>query len=207
MASSVVLTAAVEGTVDEALLRRLCEYVGTNLGQVHGRRGKAYLLNNLRGFNNSARFRHWLVLVDLDDDGQCAPEVLAIWLPIPARLMRLRIAVHEVEAWLLADRERLASYLGISLNTLPEDPDRVPDPKQTLVNLARGSRRKAIREDIVPLEGSGQMVGPAYTTRMIEFIQNIERGWRPAVAAELSESLRKCISAVNELTREGFLEP
>lgn len=204
MATPVVLTAAVEGLADEVLLKRVCSFAGATVGQVYGRYGKSYILTKLNGYNHSAQFRHWVVLVDLDDDGTCAPEVLPRWLPAPSRLMRLRIAVRELEAWLLADPERIAKFLGVVVADIPADPDRVAHPKRLMVQLAQSSRRRAIREDMVPNIGSGQPVGPAYTSRMIEFILSGESGWRPDVAAGNSDSLRRCISAISNLAVQEF---
>ena len=204
MATPVVLTAAVEGLADEVLLKRICDSVGASVGQVYGRYGKSYILKNLNGYNHSAQFRHWVVLVDLDNDGPCVPEVLPRWLPAPSRLMRLRVAVRELESWLLADSERIAKFLGVAVAEIPADPDSIADPKRLMVQLARSSRRRAIREDMVPNVGSGQQVGPAYTSRMIEFIQSVEAGWRPDVAAGNSDSLRRCISAISNLARQEF---
>jgi hypothetical protein len=204
VATPVVLTAAVEGLADEVLLKRICDSVGASVGQVYGRYGKSYILKNLNGYNHSAQFRHWVVLVDLDNDGPCVPEVLPRWLPAPSRLMRLRVAVRELESWLLADSERIAKFLGVAVAEIPADPDSIADPKRLMVQLARSSRRRAIREDMVPNVGSGQQVGPAYTSRMIEFIQSVESGWRPDVAAGNSDSLRRCISAISNLARQEF---
>ena len=199
---SVVLSAAVEGIVDEAVLRRLCASIGASLGAVYGRNGKAYILQRLAGYNHSARFRHWVVVLDLDNDANCAPEILPRWLAQPSRLMRLRVAVRESEAWLLGDRERLATYLSVPAARIPVNPETVPDPKLAIVNLARQSRRRAIREDIVPREGSGQSVGPAYSSRMVEFVQDPARGWRPDVAANSCDSLHRCIQALSGLATE-----
>jgi hypothetical protein len=118
--------------------------------------------------------------------------------------MRLRVAVRELEAWLLADTERIAKFLGVAVAEIPADPDSVADPKRLMVQLARSSRRRAIREDMVPNIGSGHQVGPAYTSRMIEFIQSVESGWRPNVAAGNSDSLRRCISAISNLAGQEF---
>ena len=38
--AEVVFTAAVEGDVDEAVLRRLLQFTGSGLGPVYGKRGK-----------------------------------------------------------------------------------------------------------------------------------------------------------------------
>jgi len=199
-----VLTAAVEGIVDEVALRRVCGYAGACIGIVYGRSGKSYVLSRLSGYNNSARFRHWVVLLDLDNDAVCAPAILQSWLPNPSQLMRLRVAVREVEAWIMADAERLASFLGVAVRDIPASPDGLTDPKLAVVTLARGSRRRAIRDDMVPKPGSGQSVGPAYASRMIEFLQDPDSGWRVDVASLNSESLRKCIAAIAGLASQGF---
>lgn len=202
-----VLTGVVEGIIDEALLRRICQHVGTQAGTVYGKNGKAFVLNRLAGYNNSARHRHWFVLLDLDDDGVCAPEVLPRWLPAPSALMSLRVAVRELEAWILADQERIAAYLAIRPAELPANPDVLDHPKEFVVDLARRSRRSEIREDIVPRPGSGQSVGPAYASRMIEFLQDNQDGWRPDVAARSSQSLEKCLRAVQRISTLPYPAP
>jgi hypothetical protein len=109
----------------------------------------------------------------------------------------LRIAVKELESWLLADVAALADYFGISTAVFPTDPDTEPDPKQTLVNLARRSKRKSIREDIVPKQGSKGVVGKGYTPRMTEFIEN---NWDPINAEQISDSLRRALGAIKSAT-------
>jgi len=72
-AAPVVISAAVEGSVDEAVARRLVRHVGGQPGKVYGKGGKPSVLNNLEGYNNAGRHFPWFVLVDLDRD--CAPMV------------------------------------------------------------------------------------------------------------------------------------
>jgi hypothetical protein len=165
----VVISTAVEGIVDEAVMRRLIGHVGAKLGPVYGKSGKPKLLQNLKGYNEAARQGPWIVLVDLDRDAECAPPFCAEWLPSVAPKMCFRVAVREVEAWLLADRERLADFLHISISKIPSVPESIEDPKQTMVNMARRSRLRAIQKDMVPRPEGGRQVGPAYTSRLIEF--------------------------------------
>jgi len=195
----VVVTAAVEGDVDEALLRRILQHVGLDLGHVHGRKGKPHLLLSLAGYNNAARFVPWVVLIDLDDDGDCAPVCINRWLPEPSPLMRFRVAVRAVEAWLLADRERVATLLGISPRLVPNAPDNLANPKRALVDLARRSRYRKIREELAPREGSGRAVGPLYTTRITQFVDDTANGWRPGYAVDGSDSLRRCVDRLRSL--------
>jgi hypothetical protein len=183
------ISAAVEGLVDETVLRRLIEQAGGVLGPVHGKNGKQYIRQRLGGFNRAAQFSPWVVLVDLDNDSDCAPPICATWLPDPAPGMCFRVAVREVEAWLFGDAERLARFLGVAASRIPMAPEAVPDPKGTMVALARHSRRREIREDMVPSPGSGRLVGQAYASRLIEYA---EAHWRPEVAAQCTDSLRRC---------------
>lgn len=191
---------AVEGVLDEAVLRRLGEHTGICVGSVHGKKGKRYLQDKIANYNQAARFSPWVVLVDLDGEFECAPSLRARWLPAPARHMCFRVAVRAVESWLLADRASIARFLGIGQRKVPSSVDDLDDPKQTLIDLARTSRRSAIREDMAPRRGSGRSVGPAYTSRMMEFVRaQGERRWQPSLAAEVSPSLSRCIDALAQL--------
>ena len=77
----VFITAAVEGNVDEAVVRRLIEHVGGTPGPVYGRNGKDHLRQRIANYNQAARLSPWVVLVDLDHDADCAPPLRSAWLP------------------------------------------------------------------------------------------------------------------------------
>lgn len=192
----VTISAAVEGVTDEAVARVLIQHAGGIPGAVYGKSGKQHLREKIAGYNNAARHGPWFVLVDLDQEADCAPPVRMDWVAAPAPLLCFRVAVRAVEAWLLADGEALAGFLGVSKRIIPADPDDLPAPKEMLVNLARRSRRKAIREDMVPREGSGRSVGPAYPSRLIEFVT---AHWRPATASRYSESLERAVACLRTL--------
>jgi hypothetical protein len=189
----------VEGDLDEAVLHRIVRQAELSLVNVYGRKGKASLLREIRGYNAAAHHALWVVLVDLDNDCQCAPPCVQSWLPDPAPNMCFRLVVRSVEAWLLADRDRIAEFLGVRPAQVPRDPDALDDPKRALINLARRSRRRALRAEIVPREGSGRSVGPLYTTRLIEFIQDEAAGWRVDHALGFSDSLRRCVEHLRRL--------
>ena len=121
------------------------------------------------------------------------------WLDSPAPRMCFRIAVRAVETWLLADRQRLAQFLSIPVSRIPPVLEAVDDPKLLLVNLARHSRQRATREDMVPRQRSGRKVGPAYASRLMEFVEDTTTGWRPDVAAEESDSLKRCLHRLYRL--------
>ncbi|HXF47064.1 MAG TPA: hypothetical protein VNK91_13190, partial [Burkholderiaceae bacterium] len=61
-----VISAAVEGSTDEAIVCKLIAHVGAQPGPVYGRQGKAHLRQKIGGYNRAANHTPWLVLVDLD---------------------------------------------------------------------------------------------------------------------------------------------
>ncbi len=189
----------VEGLTDEVVVRCLLSHVGLPYGRTLGKTGKPSILNALHKYNEAARYSPWVVVVDLDEEPECAPVLVQRYLPRPSAGMRFRVAVHAVEAWLLADTDTLAEFLAVSRNKFPSQPEAEPDPKAALVALARQSRRRDIRDDMVPRPGSGAKVGPAYTARLIEYVTQSSCQWRPDVAAQRSDSLRRCLAALRTL--------
>jgi hypothetical protein len=113
--------------------------------------------------------------------------------------MCFRIAVREVEAWLLADRDNIARFLGVAVSRVPRNVETLENPKRELVDLVRGSRRREIREDMAPRPGSGREVGPAYASRLIEFA---ERLWAPQTASQQSDSLRRSLKCLQRRIAE-----
>ncbi len=196
MDGALIIPAAVEGIVDEAVAQKLIIKAGGRPGTVYGKNGKPFLRQKIQGFNNAAKGRPWLVLLDLDNDAECPPPLFESWVPDPAPYLCFRVAVREVEAWLMADRDSLASFLAVHPNRIPENPEQLDDPKREMINLARRSRRLAVRKDMVPREGSGRSVGPAYSSRLIEYIHNF---WRLDTASERSESLRRAIDCLRRM--------
>jgi len=190
------LRAVVEGPADEAIVRRLAEETGFTLSGVYVKRGKGALDSKLRAYSAAARFSPWLVLRDLDHDADCAPSLAANLLPDRPPMLLLRIPVRAAEAWLLADREAIAEYLSAPLGAVPERPEALDRPKRSLVGLARRSRRRAIRDDMVPAPGTSAQVGPGYTSRLIEFTS---QHWHPRRAAPQADSLARCLESLREL--------
>jgi len=199
-ASPLVVTVALEGRTDVPIVARLLKDTGFELGKVYVQRGKDKLDRQLSSYNRAARFAHWLVVRDLDQDAECGPELKGLLLPEPSALMCFRLAVRAAESWLLADSASLAAFLGVSPSRFPTDPDVLPDPKGTLVDLARRSRKRDVREDMVPRPGSGARVGPGYASRIMEFAG---KDWRPRAAAKNSSSLAGCLAALKRWRRQA----
>jgi hypothetical protein len=178
----------VEGMTDAVVARRLLEETGLEAGPAYVQAGKASLDHRLAGYNSAARYSCWLVLRDLDRDASCAPELRQKLLPASAAHMRFHLAVRAVESWLLADADALGEVLAVRRARISPDPDALDDPKGHLLDLARHSRRRIIREGMLPASGSTARVGPGYAATLIEFATN---RWRPVVAAGRSPSLAR----------------
>jgi hypothetical protein len=116
------------------------------------------------------------------------------WLPVPKHPNLLfRIAVREVEAWVLADRIAFGKFFGVDIKPLTSPTDRLPDPKRFLIDLVARSRSRALREAIVPARRSTATQGPDYNRPLTEFI---EKHWKLDRAVKNSESLRRTLQAV-----------
>lgn len=107
----------------------------------------------------------------------------------------MRVAVHEIEAWIMADVDNFAAFLGVKHQLLPSYPDQVADPKSEIARLARGSSKKAVRANIAPDPTSGAKIGKAYTSEMTRFV---EKDWQLDNATQNSASLARAIQRFDE---------
>ena len=189
----VYIRAAVEGRLDEAVVRRLAADAGMDVVNVYRADGRANLISRLPGYAAAARRGPWLVLCDLDQD-ECAPTLVAAAVQSPPDLFCFRVAVRSIESWLLAD-PGLAARLDVSTTRLPREPDSERYPKRTLIQIARRSRNRDIRI------GVGGSPGTADTPILYNVIlgEFVRERWNPQRAAERSPSLGRAIGAVERL--------
>jgi hypothetical protein len=192
---SIVVTAAVEGLLDESVVRWLVHSTGGNIGEIYHMAGKAKRRPQIVAYNHAARYSPWIVLTDLDHNSDCPVEYRSMLLPEIAPLMCCRVVVRVM----LADPERIAIFLGVAEKKIPRDPESLDRAKRTVVDLARTSGKRDIRELLVPTEGSGREVGAGYTSKMTEFITDAANGWRPDVAASNARSLEKALICLKSL--------
>lgn len=196
MIAEIPINLAVEDQLSEAVLRKILRYTKRPyaVGTCFCKGGYGYLKKSIRGFNNAAKATPFLVLTDLDVI-ECPPTLLQEWLPHPKNPNLLfRIAVREVEAWLLAHRDGFARFLGIQRRLIPSNVDAIKDPKRLLLNLAARSKNRQRREAIVPAPSSTARVGPDYNGQLIGFVENY---WGVAEAMKNSYSLQRTVNAVN----------
>lgn len=190
---------AVEGPTDEPVAERIITSAGHEPRRVLTAGGKARLDARIPGYNRSARHLRWLVVRDLDQDDAttCLVDLrntLAGGVVAPG--LALRFAIRSVESWLLADTEGFSQFFGVRVDAIPRDPEMLSNPKVALVETCRRSRRRAIREGVVPRLGSGRAVGPEYTATIREFV---DQAWNIDRAALESPSLAQAIADVERI--------
>ncbi len=191
---------AVEGIVDQAVVLKLFEASGVASGTPYVCDGIGNLRQRLDGFNAGAHYSPWFALCDLDRH-DCAPGLRGrLFGTMQAERMELRVAVRAVEAWLMADRRDFASFLGVRVKRVPREPERIADPKQAVVDLARESTRRVIREGLPPSEAGGRRVGPAYTDEVIRYVRH---RWSPERARAGSPSLARAFERCETFSRRG----
>ena len=186
----IYINLVVEDILSELCLRKILFLFDDkyDIQNCYGKKGKDYIISKLNGFNHASRHKPFLVLIDLDMK-ECAPVFIRECINFKINQNFLfRIAVREVESWILANRKEFASFLGIPIKLLPGNPDEITDPKQTIVDLARRSRKRKIREAIVPNIRGTAKVGPDYNGRLGFFLKNI---WNPEDAMRYSASLKR----------------
>ena len=188
---------AIEDDLSKAIgLRLLAELpipVTPNLILHKG--GSGYLRSRMDSWRELSEHQIVLILTDLDRVA-CPLALRTDWLgktPRPANLV-LRIAVREVESWVLADHVAMRKLIG-SKGTLPPQPDDLPDPKQYFLKLAKLAPRQ-IREDLVKDSGAVAGQGIGYNTCLTAWVKSV---WSPERASERSPSLARTRMRLIEL--------
>lgn len=189
---------ATEDALSEAIGQRL---VKDSAGQLSvalllRRDGFGYLKSKIRNFCELARRMPVLLITDLDNE-QCPMTLIGTWSRhdvVPDQLM-FRVAVRQIESWLLADREGLASFLTVSVQRLPGNPDDLTDAKRFLLQLASRAPRQ-IRDELVADPDATAAQGLGYNALLSSFVRS---RWNPSRAARRSDSLARARSRLTEL--------
>lgn len=191
-----------EDVVSEAVAKRLISQYAPQLEytRTYGLTGYGQLKVSMPTYDKISLYSEpMLVITDLDNPKLCLVHFRSEWcqgLQMPPTFV-FRIAVTEIESWLLADRDRIAQWLGISKALLPRTPEDVERPKECLVRLASRSRYRKIREAMVPATRSTRSTGPGYNQYVSAFANDL---WNPESARVAAPSLDRAIDRIAELT-------
>jgi hypothetical protein len=195
MKSQIPINLAYEDILSEAVLLRILQnYPNYIVGTRFTHYGCGYLRKKVLAFNNAAKAMPLLLLTDLDNT-ICPSQLINEWLDNTVRHPNLlfRIAVREIEAWLLADRENISKFLSISPLLLKMPIEDILDPKEFLIDISKKSNKRYIREAIVPESGSTAKIGKSYNDCLSIFVNQY---WDIAEARIHSQSLNKALNAL-----------
>jgi hypothetical protein len=144
--------------------------------------------------------QYFIVLTDLDT-GNCPSALLQDWgvLPLPERLL-FRIAVREIESWLLGDRQNIAKLLGVKLALVDPYPEQLNDPKEALLGLAKKGSKK-IQKELLPEKGTFGKIGPGYNDVLCTFVGE---NWDYRNASTNAPSLGRFLNRIDQL---NLLQP
>lgn len=137
------------------------------------------------------------LLTDLDRL-DCAPTLAQQYRPPrgwPERFL-FRIAVREVENWLLADHQGFSKFTGIPVNKLTPASESITDPKQHLLSLVHRHASSDMKARLVTRHSGGLRPGTAYNATLSEFAAHI---WQPVHAEQHSDSLKRARQRLSEL--------
>ncbi len=95
----------------------------------------------------------------------------------------------------MADRIGFASWLGVREGALPTASEACRDPKMTLLRLARQSRKRRIRDGLLPRPGAVSQVGLEYNDLLRAFVRE---HWRLEEAARNASSLTRTLRRLRE---------
>lgn len=193
------ISIATEDVLTEEIMKKVIISKGRfELLHRLGKQGCGFLIKKLTNFNEIAKSHNVIVLFDLDlkpssDDYKLE---LESQLANKRDTLHILISVREVESWILADRVGLGDYLQISKDKIERDPDELKDPKEKIINLARGSKRSEIKKGIPPKQGAAAKVGISYNTLLTAFIWD---SWDINRAIDHSPSLRRVSELLDTL--------
>jgi len=183
---------AVEDKLSEVVSATILASLGIEVRVTLGFKGKSYLQSKALSLNKTAQRFPVLMLADQDSAAECPPTLIQSWTrgrQNPHFL--LRVAVMEIESWIMADRKGIADFLSIPLDRIPGNPDLIVRPKEFLVSLARKSKKKNLQAQIVPHPGSTNSFGPEYNLSLGKFVLS---NWNIARAISTSPSLKRTMN-------------
>ena len=187
---------AVEDELGEAVSMQILKKFDIEIWDTILGEGYTYLQQKAMEFNRSANGAAIFMLTDLDSAQNCPPRLIQSWIKGALNpQFFFRVAVMEVESWVMADRDGTANLLSIPIERIPRNTDEIPHPKEFLVSLARGSQKRTVREALIPAQGAILPVGNEYNAFLSEFVQD---RWNLERAASVSPSLKRTLDRLAE---------
>lgn len=159
--------------------------------------GSGYLRSRIDMLRELAKRDPIFLITDLDQK-PCPNALLTHWIghnKLPENFL-LRVAVREVESWIIADHDGIRCFMNKRGIRLPDTPDVLPDPKQTLLQIAARHAPRDIKDDLLVARNALTSQGIGYNRRLCNFVSE---QWSPERACERSESLRRACNSLRAL--------
>ena len=187
---------AVEDRLSDAVATKILETFDVKIVKRIGFQGKSDLERKTPELNRAANGITVFMLTDLDSVRECPPGLIRSWIrgSLNPKFF-FRVAVMEVESWVMADRMGFADFLSIPLQRIPSPTDDILNPKEFLLSLARRSKKKTVREALVPAQGTTFSVGNEYNALLSEFVQE---HWDLKRDATASPSLKRTLDRISQ---------
>lgn len=168
----------------------------TASGEPINTKGVTKLLPALSRYAEQARHVRPVLCV-ADTDRRCPVEIRAAWLPshAPSDLL-FRLAVPEAESWVLGDRVAFSDFFQIPVKKIPDRPEELADAKAEVLRLARLSKARRLREEVVSSHHP-QKPGVGYNTHLCSLVNG---PWNARQAQETVPSLRRAVERLSQLT-------
>lgn len=188
----------VEDRLSDAVSTKILQHFDIEIVQRIIYEGNSYLQRKAQSYNQAAYQECGVfMLTDLDSPEICPPTLIRSW--VKGNLNRwflLRVAVMEIESWIMADRQTVSEFLAIPTNRIPHNTDEIPSPKEFLVSLARRSKNIRLREALVPARNDKTAkTGNEYNPRLIQLVRD---HWDLERAASVSPSLKRTVNRLAE---------
>lgn len=188
----------VEDKLSDAVSTKILRHFDIEIVQRVIYKGNSYLQRKAQSYNQAAHQECGVfMLTDLDSPEICPPTLIRSW--VKGNLNRwflLRVAVMEVESWIMADRQTVSEFLAIPTNRIPHNTDEIPSPKEFLVSLARRSKNTTLRKALVPARNDKTAkTGNEYNPRLIQFVRE---HWDLERAASASPSLKRTVDRIRQ---------
>ena len=187
---------AVEDRLSDAVATKILETFDVKIVKRIGFQGKSDLERKTPELNRAANGITVFMLTDLDSVRECPPGLIRSWIrgSLNPKFF-FRVAVMEVESWVMADRIGFSDFLSVPPHRIPSPTDNILNPKEFLLSLARRSKKKTVREALLPAQGATFSVGNEYNTLLSEFVQD---HWDLERAASVSPSLKRTLDRISQ---------
>lgn len=195
------LNCVYEDELTFSVIKRLINEFSSqiSIAQEINAHGFGKIKRDILKYNNAAKYKTFLIITDLDKK-ECAVSLIKDWFGNTEKEENLifRVAVKEIDAWILSDKKGISKLLNISPDIIPSEPETIEDPKELLMQIAKKSKNREIREEFPPKDSYAHQ-GPLYNILLTAFVND---EWNLKDAMQHSKSLEKAYNALKRFAEK-----